>query len=390
MLIKRRNFLKSGAVITAGTMLLPRFLAAARPGAINGRRLIVIQLSGGNDGLNTVIPYADDTLYNLRPNLAPAASEIIPLHEYAGLNKGLEALRDHYDNGDFCILNSVGYPNPTRSHFRSMDIWQSGSSSHEYLSTGWLGRYLDSECTGNEEIYGIEMGDVLSMALKGETYKGLPVSDIQRFYNATRSIHIEDDHSDHPMAAYLYKTLADTKSSAEYLYEKSRLYTSHQLYPQHEFGRKMKQMAELILSDVSSPVYYASLSGFDTHTRQKNRQSRLLKIYADSLHCFIQDLKQHDLWKDTLVLTFSEFGRRVAENAGKGTDHGKANTVFIAGGNLKQPGIYNGLPDLSQLDDGDLPHAIDFRQVYSTVLEKWLDADSNSILQHNFPSLHFI
>jgi len=389
--INRRDFLRKSSLIASGTLLLPNFLQANPFTEFNGKRLVVVQFSGGNDGLNTVIPFKNDLLYQLRPTLAPSKNEVLRITNELGLNSAMTGLRSLFDDGDLCILNGVGYPNPSRSHFRSMDIWQSGSSAEEYWSSGWLGRYMDNECENPEQLTAVEMNNILSLAMKGERLKGLPLTNINQFYRSSKQItsDIRENH-EHPMASFLHKTLADTKNSAAYLFEKNKIYSSSKTYPNNPFAKQLKEIAEMIVSGVESPVYYVSLGGFDTHNNQEGRQKRLLDIYSQAIKVFADDLKQNDEWKNTLLMTFSEFGRRVKQNGSGGTDHGKANNVFVLGGNLKKPGVYNDLPSLSKLDQGDLKHSIDFREVYSTILKKWLDADSSNILGRSFDTQNFI
>ena len=387
----RRNFLKQSAVITTGSLLLPRFLSANPFRDFEGKRLVVVQLSGGNDGLNTVIPYRNEVLEEARPNLFKANARDLKLTDEMMLNPVMEGLMSVYDRGDLCILNSVGYPNPNRSHFRSMDIWHSASDSDKYVSSGWLGRYLDSECKDTDPVTAIEMGNMLSMALKGDQRKGIPLTNVQQFYNSSRMMRDAKDHDqENEMVDFLYKTQSQVKRSAAYLHEKNKMYHSKKDYPNTPFGKHLKEVAEMIISGVDAPVYYVSLSGFDTHNNQKARQERLLKIYSDAIKVFTDDLKAANYWDETLVMTFSEFGRRVKENASRGTDHGKANNLFLMGGGLKKKGIYNGVPDLATLDEGDVSHTIDFRSVYATVLSKWLGADAKAVLGRSFDPLDLI
>ena len=401
----RRNFLKKSALATAGTMLIPSFLSAFQRGnqfpLNSGKRLVVIQLSGGNDGLNTVVPYSNDIYHRLRPSLAVGAKDVWKLDDELGLNPVMKGLKEIYDEGFLSVVNSVGYPNPDRSHFRSMDIWHSGSASHEYWQTGWLGRYLDAKCEGEEEVksyYGIEADDALSLAMKGNRVKGMAVKDIRKLHQTTKDEGLRhlaghypefiDDH-DHQVA-YLYKTMAETFSSADYIYEKSKIYQSTQEYPQNKFAKQLKNVAELIISQADVRVFYLSLSGFDTHAFQKNPQERLLKTYSESVHAFVKDLKKNNGLDDTLIMTFSEFGRRVAQNASNGTDHGTANNLFLIGGKLKKAGIYNGQADLSDLDNGDLKFKVDFRNIYAEVLDGWLNTQSEVILKEKFKRLGIV
>ena len=387
----RRAFIKQSVVVASGTLLVPAFLKANPVTRGIGRALVVIQLSGGNDGLNTVIPYRNEILAQARPTLMKNAGEVLKLTDEVGFNTAMRGLARIYDQGDLAIINAVGYPNPNRSHFRSMDIWHSASDTHQYWDTGWLGRYLDHECSDEQPVTSIQLGDRLGLAMKGKEKKGIPLTNVDQYYQSSRlltdSMAREEDNS---LVSFLYKTQADVKSSAAYLYEKNKIYKSKRAYPRNKFGQQLREVAEMIISGVESPVYYLSLSGFDTHNAQKARQSRLLKTYSEGLKVFMDDLKANDRWNETLVMTFSEFGRRVKENASRGTDHGKANHVFIAGGQLNQPGLYNPLPDLTHLDSGDVPFQIDFRSVYATVLDRWLGTDADKVLGRTLSRLDFI
>jgi uncharacterized protein (DUF1501 family) len=203
--------------------------------------------------------------------------------------------------------------------------------------------------------------------------------------------HQSDQHLSEHNLGYLYKTMIEAKSSVKYIYETSKTYKSKQEYPNNAFGKQLKTTAEFINSNIQSKVYYVSMGGFDTHANQADRQKRLLSTYSESMEVFVNELKQNDTFKDTLILTFSEFGRRVQQNAAGGTDHGAANNVFIIGENLKSKGFYNELPDLANLDaNGDIIHTVDFRSVYATILEKWLQVDDEVILNKSFSKLDFI
>lgn len=382
-------------------MMVPAFLSGfsreRRYGSRAGKILVVVQLSGGNDGLNTIIPYRNDVYYQSRPSLAIAQQEVLPVSDDLGFNPSLQSLRELYDEGLVSIINSVGYPNPDRSHFRSMDIWHTGSPSDTYWSTGWLGRYLDSNCQGcASPHHAIEVDDSLSLALRGEERRGFAMSNPaqvaraagNKFLKVVGERYHEHEHSE--QVDYLYKTLINTQSSADYLAEQAKVYRSTVAYPATPFGRDLKQIAELITADTDTRVYYVSLSGFDTHARQKGIQERLLQQYADGMKAFVQDLKQNNLLRDTVILTFSEFGRRVAQNASQGTDHGTANNVFLLGGDLKAPGFFNAAPDLRTLDNGDLIYQVDFRQIYATLLDRWLEADAGQIMQGRFAELGIV
>jgi uncharacterized protein (DUF1501 family) len=389
----RRNFLKmSGLVGTS--LLVPNFLKAASMKMIKfeGKILVVIQLSGGNDGLNTVVPFRNDDYYRLRPTIGISESEVLKLNDSLGFHPALIGLKEIYDQGFLTVINNVGYPNPDRSHFRSMDIWHSGSPSNEFWYSGWLGRYLDAQCYNGKPVHSVlEIDDTLSLAVKGEDKNALGVTNPKMLYDSVRSLDIiTNQQTGNGSLDYLYKTLADTRSSAEYLYDQSNIYSSSVTYPPTELGKHLKTISELIISGCETSVYYCEHSGFDTHFGQLGKQKNLLEQYSEAVIAFVDDLKQNNKLNDVVVMTFSEFGRRVEQNASGGTDHGTANNVFIMNGALAKPGVYNETPDLKNLDQGDLIYQIDFRNIYSTILRKVLKADDVAILKNNFNPLDFI
>ena len=394
----RRKFLKQSS-LASSLFFVPSFVKAFEEVASSRfgyKKLVIIQLSGGNDGLNTVIPFRNDVYYKERPTLGIPKSEVINLNDELGLHSSLSPLKRLYDNGYLSIINNVGYPNPVRSHFRSMDIWQTATDANKFSQTGWLGRYLDNY--GKQAYNVIEVDDTLSLALKGETLNGIATQDPKALFNLSRDPyfqnigkHQNDVHLSEHNLGYLYKTLIEAQSSAKYIFETTKTVTSKKEYPNNKFGNQLKTTAQFINSNLQTKVYYTSLSGFDTHVNQLNTQKRLLKIYAEAVEAFVEDLKANNTFKDTLVLTFSEFGRRVNQNASIGTDHGTANNVFIIVDNLKKQGVFNNTASLSDLDDnGDLKFEIDFRTIYATVLNKWLEVDDSKILNRPFNQLDFI
>ncbi|MEO6455364.1 MAG: DUF1501 domain-containing protein [Ginsengibacter sp.] len=397
MLFKRKEFLQIGSLATA-SLMMPKFLKAFEAKSMvppGNKVIVVIQLSGGNDGLNTVIPVRNDIYYKERPKLGIAKEQSLLLTEEVGLNPALIEFKNLYDEGSLGILNNVGYPNPDRSHFRSMDIWQSGADSKDYVNTGWLGRYLDAQCSGcSKPTQALEVDDVLSLALKGENNKGLAVKDPKKLFNSSHSKYFKDINADHHTGEetvdYLYKTMSETLSSAEYIFEQSRLHPSSQTYPVTQLGKNLKTIASLILSDINTKVYYVSLGSFDTHVNQENQQKRLFTELDGALTSFVKDMKDNNRFDDVMVMTFSEFGRRVSQNASGGTDHGTANNMFFVSGGLKQKGLLNAMPDLDDLNERDLKHKIDFKNVYATVLNKWLGADDKKILGKQYEYLNFI
>jgi len=399
--MERRDFLRKTAFAAAGTLFVPAFMKPFEALALDElslyKNLVVVQLSGGNDGLNTVVPFGNDIYYQMRKNIAVKPDEVIKLNDMQGLNPNLNCLRELYDQGWMTIINDVGYPNPDRSHFRSMDIWQTGSDANQYLSTGWIGRYLDSNCaTCNSPYTAIEVDDSLSLAMKGNSKKGIALKDPGALFRNTNEpffremINSDKEHLDEDNLGYLYKTMAETSSSANYIQNTSKIYQQNYVYPATGFSNQLKTVSKFICSGLKTRVYYVSLSGFDTHVNQNNQQGRLLQQYAEGMNAFIKDLNQNNKLEDTLVITFSEFGRRVAQNASNGTDHGTANNMFLFGGRLKKQGIFNPAPNLGNLDNGDLRYQIDFREVYGTILDKWLDVNNGDVLNKRFNTLDFI
>lgn len=400
--MNRRDFIKQSALTTAGTMLIPHFLKAYETQAMgqaagsNGKILVIVQLSGGNDGLNTVVPFRNDIYYRERPSIAIRPEKVLTLNDEIGLHPAMTPLKALYDDGLVTVINNVGYPNPDRSHFRSMDIWQTASDSNQYLRTGWVGRYLDAACDGKEgqPFKTIEVDDTLSLALKGNDLNGMAVLDPKKLYDQTRNGLItklsHEHHDEHESVSYLYKTLAETVSSAEYVFDKTKIQRSAGNYPNHELGNRLKTVSGLIQSGIDTRVYYISISGFDTHINQPGQQERLLGQYAEAVSAFMNDLKTTGRQNDVLLMTFSEFGRRVKQNASNGTDHGTANNVFLIGGGLPSRRVLNEAPALTNLTDGDLTYTVDFRQIYATLLRDYLGADDVAILGRRFDSLKII
>ncbi|WP_111709889.1 DUF1501 domain-containing protein [Lutibacter citreus] len=396
--MKRRDFIKNSA-LASSLFYVPSFVNAFNKldlSLAGYKRLVIVQLSGGNDGLNTVIPYNNDIYFKNRPTIGQKTSSILKINDELGFHKNLAPLKRLFDKGYVSVINNVGYPNPNRSHFRSTDIWQTASNSNQYLNSGWLGRYLDSY--GKSPHNAIQVDDSLSLVMKGNKLNGMAVQDAkQLYYNAQDPYfkkvleHHSDQHLSEHNLGYLYKTMIAAENSAQYIYNKSKTYNSTQEYPNNPLGNQLKTAAEFINSGVDCKILYTSLGGFDTHFNQTSRQEKLLSVYSESIDAFVKDLEKNDTFKDTLILTFSEFGRRVKQNAANGTDHGTANNVFIIGKNLKKNGIYNEMPNLSDLDsNGDLKYSVDFRQIYATILKNWMEVDDKVILNKSFKPLTFL
>jgi len=278
--MKRRDFIKNSA-LASSALFVPSFIQALGSNATfnyNGfKRLVVVQLSGGNDGLNTIIPYRNDIYYKKRPKLGIQKSAVLDINGELGFHESLGPLRRLYDNGYLSIINNVGYPNPVRSHFRSLDIWQTASGANEYLQNGWIGRYLDNY--GKHAHNAIELDESLSLTLKGKTLTGIATRNPKTLYNAANDPffnkvlkHHNDRHLSEHNLGYLYKTLVNAKSSAEYIYEKNKVSKSRQEYPDNRFANQLRTTAQLINSRLDTQIFYTSLDGFDTHAHQANKQ----------------------------------------------------------------------------------------------------------------------
>jgi uncharacterized protein (DUF1501 family) len=348
------------------TFLTPDSMAAATPsGYPTGKDstvLVVLQLEGGNDGLNTVVPYADDAYYKARPKIALPADQVIKLDDAAGLHPRLTAFSELYGEGHLGLIQGVGYPNPNRSHFRSSEIWQTASDADHNRNNGWLGRYFESCCRGSDPNVGVAIGGHTPQAFGSSRSRGMAISHPEQF-------------------RYMM--------SSDRILEITRMTKSSVNYPTSQLGNRLNLVSRLIAGGLPTRVYYVSQGGFDTHANQLPAHERLMTDLNAAISSFVADLKAQGNFNRVLMLSFSEFGRRVSENASGGTDHGAAAPLFVLGGGVK-PGLYGKYPSLTDLHDGDLKFNTDFRSVYATVLEKWLGAPSGEILGRTFPLLPFI
>lgn len=397
--MKRRDFIRNSSLATS-TLFIPNFLKvfeSADPSMIGHKKLVIIHLKGGNDGLNTIVPVTNDIYYKSRPKIGIKKNKTIKLNDQLGFNENLKPLKALYDDGYLSIINNVGYPNPSRSHFTSSEIWQTASDHESILDTGWIGRYLDYY--GKKPYNAIHIDDHLSLALRGQTSNGIAVKSSKQLYMSLQESdfneilsHYNRSHLSEHNLGYLYQVMIDAKSSAKYLYDTALQSKLSPNYPKKSnLANQLKVIGQFINSGLDTSVYYASLSGFDTHSAQNSRHGKLLNEYAEALSSFVNDLKTNNTFQDTLILTFTEFGRRVKQNYSDGTDHGAANSLFVVGENLKRAGLYNLPSSLTDLDDnGDIKYEIDFREVYATIIDKWLQVDDRKILNKSFSKLNFI
>lgn len=412
----RRDFLQT-ALVASTAVALPSFLSnpfvsadeqptQLIPGFPDDRILVVVQLSGGNDGLNTVIPYINDEYYRARSQvLGLPKNQMIPLNQEIALHQSLAPLRKLYEDGKLAILNGVGYPNPNRSHFRSMDIWHSASDSDKYWKDGWIGRYFDGYKGKAQNVCGVNIGPKLPFAFDGKSDLGVSFDNPRQFkwiegYGADKQEQFRkinklsqtptSSTASHSNLDYLRMVSNNAVISSDQVVSIGSKNRNVNGYNEGgPLGRDLKMIADLIIGRLPTRIYYASFGGFDTHANQPNPHGNLLKQLAQSLNTFYQDLQKNNCAKNVLIVTFSEFGRRVKENGSRGTDHGTAGPMFVLG-DAVAPGFASAYPSLTDLDNGDLKHLIDFRAVYSTILEKWLKTDPAKVLGRSFPKLNFL
>ncbi len=400
--LSRRDLLRHGATFIAVGIAAPGWLARlatadaqmSRKGqrAPNDRILVVVQLSGGNDGLNTVIPYTETLYRQMRPALAIPESEVVPLNERIGLHPAFAKVKSLIDAGQFAIIQGVGYPNPNRSHFRSMEIWQTANPDR-VEGTGWLGRYLDTlPESARNPLIGITLGRENPVAMNGQKVSVPCVASLEDFKSlageqaeALRAVYAVQEQKTAPVRTATLKAL----DAAEMIRAKLGQYRSAVEYPRTPFAQALQQIAQLVAANTGTRVFYCSTGGFDTHAQQARTHATLLQNVAEGLSAFWADLQAMGKADKVLVLAFSEFGRRVAENGSAGTDHGAAAPMFAIGKKV-QAGLLGEHPPLNDLQDGDLRYHIDFRSVYAAVLEDWLDADSQAVLGGKFAKMSLI
>ena len=422
----RRHFLSTGLTLASASVALPAFLQRSAfglpralpgmgsiPGVDEDHILLVVQLSGGNDGLNTVVPFGFDQYYRARPAINIPQGQVLRLDQRSnqgvGLHPGLAKFKDLHDQGMLSVIQGVGYPNPNRSHFKSMDIWQTADTTG--TGDGWLGKYFDAECCGYgkgesgtpdsavpAEVQGqpgIAIGPEAPLAMQGRKVKPISFETPDLFRWTGQDVHealakpyeeitehgVRDGVDPDSAAGFLMRTALDAQVSSDLIRKAVRQQPQAQ-YPGSPLSRDLAMVASMIRAGLKTRVYYVSLGGFDTHSGEggpNGRHSQLLQTLAEGLHAFYQDLKAGENDKRVLTMVFSEFGRRVGQNASGGTDHGTAAPMFLLGPMVRQ-GLIGDHPSMTDLDDGDLKYKIDFRSVYAGILDGWLSADSKAIL----------
>ncbi|KUJ60458.1 Twin-arginine translocation pathway signal sequence domain protein precursor [Flavobacteriaceae bacterium CRH] len=383
--MNRRDFLTLTGTFTGGLLVLPEFLHAfgSQNNLVVGEQCIVfVQLNGGNDGLNTFIPYDNPLYYELRTKIAINKDVVAGKNNGMAFHPSLKDFAQMQQNGDLTVIQNVGYPEPIRSHFRSQEIWQTATDSNKYLNEGWLGRYLDLQCKEHQATAGINLDSIDSLALKGSELNSITVKDPNNFkikLNKGENIKL----SDNPQLDFVRKIANSITQGSDEIQKALAKSKSEISYPKTEISKNLEWIGRLIKGNLNSKVYYTSLSGFDTHDNQLVLHEKKLKDLNDAIYSFYQDLKQAQLLQNVTIVVFSEFGRRVKDN-GNGTDHGTAAPMFIIGGNNKGTILGNN-PNLSDLDNGDLKYEIDFRSVYASLLQQKMNFDYSKIGIKNKP-----
>lgn len=381
--MERRRFLRTCGLLSTAAML-PRVVKAMPAGiAPGGRVLVVVQLTGGNDGLNTIIPYRNDVYHRERPGIAIAPGRVLPIDGEHGMHPALAGLMRLYDEGMVRVVQGVGLSTPDRSHFRSMDAWHMGGDRQVHGGTGWLGRHLDSMGLPAHAL--LELSGQLSLANRGANARGLAVRDPEAFVAAARQPFVArlagvGALPEHPTAAFLHRTAAALCESADHIAAHMGRGRLEATWPRTGAARQLATVARLLRGGLDTRIYYTSVDGFDTHVNQPERHRTALAALGNALAAFMDEMKRAGLQDEVVVLVFSEFGRRVRQNSNQGTDHGTAGPVLLIGGRIRG-GLHNPAPSLTDLDgEGDPRHLVDHREVYATVLERWLGGDATAVL----------
>ncbi|MSR44838.1 MAG: DUF1501 domain-containing protein [Phycisphaerales bacterium] len=418
--LTRRIFLQQGVTLASLVATIPWFLENSAMGMLSADRrvsslagvpedriLVVVQLGGGNDGLNTIIPYGSDDYYRQRPQLgipAPGTNNgALELDSKIGIgmHPNLLGFKELMDSGRLAIVQGVGYPNPNRSHFASMDIWHTAKAQGR--GNGWIGRYVDNACNGSPQADAeIAIGRTAPLAMFGDLHKPVSFENAKLFQWTGKELPSGLDSSYEAMnragalegvapgsqAAFLMRTALDAQLSSDRIriaMDKTPLVA----YPNSQLATQMKSIGAMIRDQMKTRVYYASISGFDTHGGQAGAHGNLMRQVGDALLAFQNDLKAQGNESRVVTMVFSEFGRRVKQNASGGTDHGTAAPMFLMGGGV-QAGVHGTHPSLTDLDQGDLKFTSDFRCVYATLLDQWMGASSKKILGVSYPNMKLL
>ena len=352
------------------------------------RILILVELHGGNDGLNTIVPYTDEHYYNLRPQLAVPRDRVLQLTPQLGFHHALQPLMPLWDAKELAVISGVGYAEPNRSHFRSIEIWETGAESQQVLDEGWLARVFQQHPPPKAfTADAILLGNGDSGPFGGGGTRTIALRDPTRFIKRSQGVRPIAVSTTNPALAHILEVQREISRSANDL--QARLQSTPSLngnFPTTRIGRQLQTAARLLTARVPVAVIKVTHGSFDTHARQANQHHRLLAELADALSIFRTIMKQQGLWNQIAIMTYSEFGRRVAENGSHGTDHGTAAPHLLIGGGVKG-GMYGSQPSLTNLQNGDLRHTVDYRSLYTTIIQNWWGLSSREFNIQAFPPI---
>ena len=398
--MKRRDFLNNFNTLTGAALLSAHApgwaqAVAQRASSVQERILILIELKGGNDGLNTVVPYADSAYYQLRNTIGIKTDEVIKLDDKVGLHSELKAMLPFWEKNELAIVQGVGYPEANLSHFRSIEIWDTASKANEYISDGWVTRGMQAGLSVKAKYTaeGVLIGMNDFGPLAGA--KAVSLNDPVAFVNQSRLARVNElaASTQNPALRYLLKVENEISQAADGL--RGDKYTFNTVFPTGQFGNGVAAAAQIVASQRRDkaggvPVMCLTLGSFDTHQNQLGTHAGLLKQLAEGMAALKSALTELGAWDRTLVMTFSEFGRRARQNSSGGTDHGTAASHFIAGGAVRG-GLYGKAPDLNRLDGNqNVLFTTDFRQVYTTVAQQWWGVNAESVVRGKFDALPFL
>jgi uncharacterized protein (DUF1501 family) len=382
MRMQRRDFL---GLAGASVALAPVPAAWAFSSDAYRRVLVLVELKGGNDGLNTVVPFADGNYYRLRPRIAIRRDEVLQLSERAGLHPSLAALMPLWQSRELAVIQGLGYPKPNQSHFRSIEIWDTASGSEQYLHEGWLARaFADNPVPRGFVADGVVVGSQEMGPFAGGA-RAVALNNTEQFMRQSR-LATPSAKLGNAALAHILRVEGEIVQAAGNLGSGVSLKTE---FPTGEFGNALRTASQVIASQAGVAAVRVTLNGFDTHQNQPGQQANLLKQLGEGLSALKAALIELNRWNSALVMTYAEFGRRAAENNSNGTDHGTANAHFAMGGQVRG-GLYGEGPALDRLENGNLAHSVDFRSLYATVLEKWWGADAKATLGGRFQAMDLL
>lgn len=386
--IDRRTFLAGGLGLAGAATLRGSALGAPRE---DERTLVLLQLSGGNDGLSTLVPHGDDAYHAARRSLHMGADRLHKIDDYRGLHPKLTRLAARYHEGELALIQGVGYPGPNRSHFKSLEVWHAANTDGRVGGEGWIGKLCDERWprAAPPEL-SVHLGKRVPYALHSTTHPpvAFEVPETYRWLGKSRELEVQTEGEEGgSVLERLRAVQRDADASSMRIRHATAGYRTRVEYPGTAEGRALRTAAALIDARLGSRVISVEFTGFDTHAGQRGAHDRLMGTLDAALGAFLDDLSGRSAGKQTLVLAFSEFGRRVAENGSGGTDHGKAGLLFAAGAPVRG-GLYGSYPSLTDLDEGDLAYNVDFRQTYATAI-RWMGGEARAVLGGDFEALDF-